>query len=236
MSQVDRRLGELAAQYGLPGGAVEALSALLDVVASDPEAPTTVRRPEDAVDAHVADSLCVLSVPGVREAGDIADLGSGAGFPGLALAAALSGARVRLVEATGRKCLFLARAAERAGLENAEVVHSRAEAWEDGAQACDLVTARALAPLTVIAEYAAPLLRVGGAVVAWKGRRDAGEESDGAYAAAQVGLVAGDVVSVTPFPAARDRHLHLFTKVEPTPARYPRRPGMAAKRPLRPPD
>jgi 16S rRNA (guanine527-N7)-methyltransferase len=227
------RLADLAARYDLDEAAVRALAALLEAVADDADAPTTVRAPADAVDGHVADSLVALDLPAVAAAREIADLGSGAGFPGMALAAALPAARVRLVESAARKCSFLERTAARAGLANVEAVHARAEAWDEGRQACDLVTARALAPLSVLAEYAAPLLREQGVLVAWKGRRNAQEEADGAYAAEQLGLEPVEVRRVQPFPAARERHLHVMRKVAPTPPRFPRRPGMAAKRPLR---
>jgi 16S rRNA (guanine527-N7)-methyltransferase len=231
---VAERLAQLASRYELDEAAARALAALLETLSDDPEAPTTLRVPGEAVDAHVADSLVALELPIVGIAREIADLGSGAGFPGLALAAAMPGTRVRLVESAARKCAFLERAAARAGIANAEVVRARAEAWEEGREACDVVTARALAPLSVLAEYAAPLLREEGALVAWKGRRDAREEADGAYAAAQLGLEPVEVRHVRPFAAARDRHLHVLRKVAPTPPGFPRRPGMAAKRPLRP--
>jgi 16S rRNA (guanine527-N7)-methyltransferase len=94
------------------------------------------------------------------------------------------------------------------------------------------VTARAVAALPVLVEYAAPLLRAGGALVAWKGARDPDEEAAGAGAAAALGLEVGAVLHVKPFPEARERHLHVFRKIAPTPAGFPRRPGMAAKRPL----
>ena len=223
---------ELAARWELEDRAVARLEALLYVVEADPHAPTTVRARAEAVDAHLADSLVALELPGVRVARRVADLGSGAGFPGLALAAALPGARVSAVESAGRRCDFLRRAVQAAGLENVEVVHARAEAWREGTGACDLVTARALASLPVLAEYAAPLLREGGTLVAWKGRRDPGEEAAGAAAAEQLGLEPQEVRRVEPFPAARDRHLHVYRKTAPTPARFPRRAGMAAKRPL----
>jgi 16S rRNA (guanine527-N7)-methyltransferase len=96
----------------------------------------------------------------------------------------------------------------------------------------DLVTARALAALPVVVEYAAPLLAVGGALVAWRGRPDRDAEATGAGAAAQVGLEPGEVRQVEPYSAARDRHLHVFRKTTPTPPRFPRRPGIARKRPL----
>jgi len=203
------------------------------VVASDPTAPTTVTDPVEAVDVHAADSLVGLEVDAVRAAGTLADLGAGAGFPGLVLAAALPRARVVLVESVGRKAEFLRRTADAVGLARVEVVAARAEEWRPGLGACDVVTARALAPLNVLAEYAAPLLRDAGVLVAWKGRRDADEERDGAAAAARLGLAVEEVRSVHPWPEAQARHLHVLRKVAPTPPGFPRRPGMARKRPLR---
>jgi 16S rRNA (guanine527-N7)-methyltransferase len=183
----------------------------------------------------VADSLSGLDLAAVRGAGRIADIGAGAGFPGLALAVALPGAGVDLVEATARKCETIARLAEAAEVDNARAVPARAEQWAagEGAGAYDVVTARALASLAVLVEYAAPLLRTGGALVAWKGARDEEEEDAGARAAAEVGLEPVEVLPVTPFTGARDRHLHIFRKVAPTPERYPRRAGMARKRPIK---
>ncbi len=189
--------------------------------------------PREAVDVHVADSLVGLEVEDVRRARVIADLGAGAGFPGLVLAAALPAARVVLVESVGRKAEFLRRAAGALGLAGAEVVALRAEEWRAGLGACDVVCARALAPLNVLVEYAAPLLRDRGALVAWKGRRDAGEERDGAAAAVRLGLEVEAVRQVHPWPGAQARHLHVVRKVAPTPEGFPRRPGMARKRPLR---
>jgi 16S rRNA (guanine527-N7)-methyltransferase len=81
-------------------------------------------------------------------------------------------------------------------------------------------------------EYGAPLLREGGVLVAWKGARDADEEAAGAAAASQVGMAAAEVLSVRPFEASENRHLHVFRKISPTPPGFPRRPGMARKRPL----
>jgi 16S rRNA (guanine527-N7)-methyltransferase len=232
-AEVAVRLARLAARYELPAGADGLLAALLDLVAAEPAAITAVRDPAEAVDVHVADALVALDVPAVRAAHRIADLGSGGGFPGLALAIALPAAHVALVESVGRKCAFLARAAASLGLANVEVANARAEAWEEGLGAHDLVAARALAPLPVVIEYAAPLLQRGGVLVAWKGRPDPAEEADGRAAAAALGMSEPDAVPVEPFPGSRDHHLYLSSKVSPTPARYPRRAGMARKRPIR---
>ena len=177
-----------------------------------------------------------LEVPQVRRARWIADIGSGAGFPGLVLAVALPSARVDMIESVSRKCAVIDRLTHAAGLDN-EIVRAlpmRAEeraAW-GGRELCDVVTARAVAALPVLVEYAAPLLAEGGTFVAWKGARDEDEEARGTKAAAEVGLGPEAVVEVQPFPDVRDRNLVVYRKVSPTPERFPRRPGMAVKRPL----
>ena len=231
--EVSTRLAELADRYGLRASAADRLALLLELVAAEPSSITTVRDPAQGIDVHVADSLVALELPEVRDARRIADLGSGGGFPGLVLAIALPDARVALVERVGRKVSFLRAAIERLELGNAGAIRARAEAWPEGMGEHELVTARALAPLTVLVEYAAPLLSVGGSLVAWKGARDRAEEADGSAAAVALGMGELHVRPVAPFRAARDRHLYLSSKVSPTPPEYPRRPGMARKRPLR---
>ena len=223
------RLEELGRRFGVPPAGLRALAAILELQASDPAASTTVRDVRAALDRHVADSLVALDLPVVRGARTIADLGAGAGWPGLALAAALPDARVALVESATRHCRYLARAVEAGRLENAEVVHARVEEW--GGEH-DVVTARAVASLPVLCEYAAPLLVDGGVLVAWKGAAPATEVAAGATAASLVGLEPAEVVDVDPFPEAEHRTLHVFRKIAPTPERFPRRPGMAVKRPL----
>jgi 16S rRNA (guanine527-N7)-methyltransferase len=225
-------ISELAGRYGLTEPAVVQLEALVQRVATDPTAPTTVTDRAGILRNHLADSLAALELPMVRDATAIADLGSGAGFPGLPLAVGLPDAHVSLVESNARKCAFMDGAIVAIGVRNATPVHRRAEAWPDGIGACDLVTARALAPLAVVAEYAAPLLVPGGTLVAWRGRRDPEDEAAGARAAAELGLAPREPIHVEPYPGALHRHLHVMVKVAATPGRFPRRPGVARKRPL----
>lgn len=226
-------IAELAARHGLAMDAEERLERLMSALAAEPDPHTTAAVGAEAVRTHLADSLAALELPEVAGAARIADVGAGAGFPGLALAVALPLARVDLIEAAGRKCALIGRLAAAGGVDNATAVHARAEEHAAGAAAAyDLVTARAVASLPVLVEYAAPLLQTGGVFVAWKGRRDAAEESSAARAAAELGLERGRIEAVEPFPGVRDRHLHLYSKVKDTPDGFPRRPGMAAKRPL----
>ena len=227
-------LQELADRHGLAPSAAESLAALLRGLENEPDPPTTLRGPQQILDGHLADSLAGLAVGQLSEAVGIADVGAGAGFPGLALAAALPASRVDLIESNAKKSAVIDRLAAVAGLTNARVLPVRAEEWAAGEGACayDAVTARAVAPLAVLAEYAAPLLRIGGALVAWKGARDPGEEGAGASAAEQLGMRVERVVPVRPFASARRRHLHVYVKERPTGARFPRRVGVARKRPL----
>ena len=229
---VRSRLAELAERFGLPPAAADQLETLLDLVAAEPASITAVRDPAEGVDVHVADSLVALGLEPVRMASRVADLGSGGGFPGLVLATALPGLRHSLVESVGRKCAFLERAAASMGLGNVGVVNARAEEWVGGLGANDLVIARAVGPLPVLVEYAAPLLAPGGALVAWKGRRDPREEADGAAAAEVLAMQRPEPHRVDPFPGAGERNLYLSLKVGSTPDGYPRRPGMARKRPI----
>jgi 16S rRNA (guanine527-N7)-methyltransferase len=225
-------IGALVRRYGLPAATATSLLSLIDLLSADEHAPSAVRDARSAVDVHLADSLVALELAEVARAGAVADVGSGAGFPGLPLALALPGVRLSLVEANQRKAAFLERAVAAAGMTNVKVVNLRVEEWSDGLGSCDLVTARAVAALPVVVEYAAPLLRVGGAFVAWRGQRDLEAERAGARAAAALGLEPSPPRRVRPYPGAEHRYLHVMSKVMDTPARFPRRPGVALKRPL----
>jgi 16S rRNA (guanine527-N7)-methyltransferase len=205
---------------------------LLEALAAEPDPHTTVSSPAEAIDVHVADSLSGLEVEELARARRIADVGAGAGFPGLVLAIALPRAQVDLIESAGRKTAVIGRLAQAAQIDNATAVTARAEEWAAIPRAYDAVVARAVAALPVLVEYAAPLLREGGLLVAWKGARAEDEEAAGERAAEQVGLARERVLKVEPFAGARDRHLHVYRKISPTPDRFPRRAGMAVKRPL----
>ena len=217
----------------------ETFAPLLAALAAEPDPHTTVSDPEAALEVHVADSLSGLEVPELSSARRIADMGAGAGFPGLVLAIAIPRAEVDLIESAGRKTAVIDRLIQASELTNARSITTRVEDYArvpaplgGGREAYDVVTARAVGPLAVLVEYAAPLLRPDGVLVAWKGARDEAEERAGAAAAELVGMAARQVLPVRPYPASENRHLHVFRKIAPTPAEFPRRAGMARKRPL----
>ena len=216
-----------------PTAAEPALEALLEMLA-DPRAPISASTVKRARDVHIEDSLSGLEIESLAEARRVADLGSGAGLPGLVLAACRPDARFDLIESLGRKGEFLRETAGRMGLENVTVICERSEDWasSQGREAYDAVTARAVGSLATLAELASPLLHDAGVLVAWKGARSEAEEAGGARAAAELAMEPVEVRSVRPYPGSRDRHIHLLRKNGPTPNGLPRRPGMAAKRPF----
>jgi 16S rRNA (guanine527-N7)-methyltransferase len=233
MDPTDRRLAALVGEHGLERDVAPALRTLLDLIAIEPASITAIRDPRAGADAHVADALSGLRVDELRAARRIVDLGSGAGIPGIVLALALPTATVALIESTARKAAFLAAAVAALGLgARVEVVADRAESWPDGLGRAGAVTARAVGPLAVLLEYAAPLLARSGALVAWKGRCDPAEVDAAVRAAAALGMSPPAARRVEPFPGAGERYLYISSKVKDTPPNYPRRPGMASKRPL----
>jgi 16S rRNA (guanine527-N7)-methyltransferase len=230
----EQRLRSLADRYTLAPTAVAQLRRFVELLVGDPLAPTAIRDRFDVINHHLADSLVALKLTPVRRARVALDLGSGAGLPGIPLAIAGPGTTWVLLESSARKCAFLERAVSACGITNIEVVHARAELFGDGAGQHDLVASRAVAKLVVTAEYAAPLLRVGGSLVAWAGRRSRADETAAAQGGRELGMEGPDVLRVEPFPEAEYRHLYVMSKVKATPSRFPRRPGAALKRPLAP--
>lgn len=209
------------------------LRRVLELLRDERASVSSVTEPERAWEVHVEDSLTGLEIGQLREAGRIADIGSGAGFPGLVLAVALDAPRVDLIESVGRKCEFMRRAIEAAEIANATVLNARSEqlARREGREAYDVVVARAVGRLSTLAELASPLLRDGGILVAWKGRRDEEEERQLASAADRLAMAPEEILDVGDRAGSRHRHLHVVRKVGPTPGDLPRRAGMAKKRP-----
>lgn len=187
------------------------------------------------IDKHFLDSLsCVRALhPGLM--GPAIDVGSGAGFPGLVLKIAFPDRPFVLLDATEKRIRFLERVIAGLGLVGVKAVHARAEEAAqrpEFRERFDVVLARAVAPLRVLAEFTLPFARPGGQVIAQKGPEVAAEL---AAAAPALHLLGGGIPTIDVFPLpATDlrRSLISIPKERPTPPAYPRRPGSAKKRPL----
>ena len=193
----------------------------------------------EAIDRNYLDCVAPLvgGPPGAWGFPDIeaaVDVGSGAGFPGIPLAIMLPDVRFTLIDALAKRVDFLRAVIAELGL-NAEALHLRAEdAARTGGlrERFDLATARAVAPMNALCEYLLPLVRVGGYVLALKGPGLDDELRDAENALAILG---GRLERVQPLPMPGrdwDHRAAWIEKVEPTPDKYPRRAGMAEKRPL----
>jgi 16S rRNA (guanine527-N7)-methyltransferase len=176
---------------------------------------------------HVEDSLTGLDVPELHQATRIADVGAGAGFPGLVLAVALPESHVDLIESVSRKTAFIARAAESAGILNASAVTARAEdvARGEARETYDVVTSRAVGRLSTLAELASPLLRQNGVLVAWKGKRDEEEEEQLERASEALAMTPEQILDVGHRAGSEHRHLHVIRKTAATPRTSPASPA-----------
>jgi 16S rRNA (guanine527-N7)-methyltransferase len=195
---------------------------------------TRVVEPDAVARLHLLDALAALPLVDAAPVERGLDLGSGGGVPGIVLAICRPRIRWTLVDAVRKKADALRGFAAELRLENVAVVAERGEQLArhpNHRERHDVVTARACAALPVLAEYALPLLAVGGRLLAWKGRIDDAEMEAGARAAAMLG---GEVPTVVPagHPALGDHRFVTVTKIGPTPDRYPRRPGEPSRRPL----
>lgn len=208
------------------------LEIVLELLAKERASVSSVTD-DRAWQVHVEDSLTGLEVPELREAKRIADLGAGAGFPGLVLAVVLADAQIDLIESVSRKTAFIARAAEAAEIPNATARSARAEdlARGDSRDSYDIVTARAVGRLSTLAELASPLLKEGGVLIAWKGRRDGDEEAQMDRASISLAMTPERILDVGHRAGSEHRHLHVIRKSGPTPDNLPRNPGIAKKRP-----
>lgn len=218
----------------LDRGELARLDPMLELLAASHVSLSSITDPSEARKVHVADSLSGLACSEVREARHALDLGAGGGFPGIPLATFLPGCEFTLIDSVRRKVDFMNEVISALGLTNARAVKARSEQWAraEGREAYDLVTARAVAPLAVLAELASPLLREGGHLVAWKGEPEPESELAIAENFDKLGMEVLRQEPVIPFKGSRERRLYVLSKAGPTPPGLPRREGMARKRPL----
>lgn len=194
---------------------------------------TTITGPTEAAEKHFLDSMLLL--PDLEEYNQpsMVDVGSGAGFPGLPLKICRPDIQMTFMDSVGKKIAFIAMVIKKLGLEGTKTVHTRAEEHAAGyKEYYDIAVSRAVAEARVLMELTLPLVRVGGRVVISKGP---GVEDELKAAENAVKTLGGEVERVREFflPVSGDKRAVVrIAKVRSTPEKYPRRPGMPAKRPL----
>ena len=196
---------------------------------------TAIRDVESIRVKHFLDSYsCVLAwkaIPPLR----LIDVGTGAGFPGIPLKIIYPTTHVTLVESVGKKAMFCQHIISKLGLEDIDVVQSRAEdigQLPAHRESYDWAVARAVANMTVLSEYLLPLVKVGGHVLAQKGESGPAEAQSAEKAMKLLGGKLKQLIPVNLPGVADDRFLVIVDKVAATPGNYPRKAGIPAKTPL----
>lgn len=237
LSAIKAALGKAAAQHGwnLHEEHISNLDLFVDsLLEANKKLNLVSSRAAVHITDHVLDSLSFLDCGLLDRDCQVADIGSGAGLPGLVLAIARPEASFYLIESHAGKARFLSDTIASIGINNIRVINDRVETLAhlpEYREKFDIVTARAVAGLAVLLEYGLPLLKTNGHLVAAKGAKARLEVREAEAAAQILGGELGDFVSVG-YDGLSEKQLVVYRKVTMTPDKYPRRPGMPSKRPI----
>ena len=184
---------------------------------------------------HYLDSVTPLAFSLIPDGAKVADVGSGAGFPGLPLKIAKRDIHLTAIDALLKRLNFLETVKKELSLENFETVHMRAEEAgqnKDLRESFDIATARAVANLSLLSEWCLPLVKVGGSFVALKGPSPKEEIEEARDAIKVLGGEIAGVFDIT-LPGEIPHSIVLIKKISQTPSKYPRKPGKASKQPIK---
>ncbi len=190
---------------------------------------TAIDQKEEVYEKHFLDSIVPLSLYEIQ--GSVADVGTGAGFPGLVWAIVRSDLRVTLIEPTGKRCNFLNAVTQALQLNNVKVVNKRSEECVELRESFDVVTARAVANLQILSELCVPLVKVGGCFLSMKGAQGDEEASNAEHALQVLGCAKAELKE-THLPSGDTRIFVYAAKKKATDAQYPRAYARIKKKPL----
>ena len=201
---------------------------------------TSITDDLEIVDKHFIDSLLLIRYEPLERWIKVADVGAGAGFPSIPIKIYQSDIQLSLLESVGKKARFLGHIVDTIGLDSVDVVNERAEVvarLPEHREQYDLVVARGVARLSVLAEYCLPLVSMGGKFVAYKGHKARAEAEEAEAALEKLGgrferIERNVEAGLEPDSIIGRRAFVFVEKVEETPDKYPRRPGIPRKRPL----
>ncbi|MCQ4087759.1 16S rRNA (guanine(527)-N(7))-methyltransferase RsmG [Saccharibacillus sp. JS10] len=196
---------------------------------------TGITEREQVYEKHFYDSVTLAFFVDMKRVENLADIGSGAGFPGVPLKIVFPHLKLCIIDSLNKRITFLKAVSEGLGLKNAEFLHGRAEEWghkRGYRDSFDLVTARAVARLAVLNEFCLPFVKPGGVFAAMKGTDPTEEITDSAKSLREL---RGEITDVDAFRLPFDdseRHIIRILKTAFTPFKYPRTPGLPLKKPL----
>jgi 16S rRNA (guanine527-N7)-methyltransferase len=197
---------------------------------------TAITEYEDVMKKHFIDSISLIKAYDVTKNVSVIDVGTGAGFPGLALKIAYPNLKITLLDSLNKRINFLDAVIEKLGLSDIDTIHGRAEDYAKKGKLredFDLCVSRAVANLSTLSEYCLPFVKVGGKFISYKSEKIT-EEMNNATGA--ISILGGKIVNQVEFMLPNSdiyRNLFVIDKVKETPSKYPRKAGMASKEPLK---
>lgn len=197
---------------------------------------TAIKEKPEFVLKHFVDSVTAATLPEIKEAKKILDMGTGAGFPGVPLAILFEDKEFLLVDSLKKRLNIIEEICKEIGIKNVKTLHMRAEDMGQNLEyreSFDIVTSRAVANLATLSEYCLPLVKVGGHMLSYKG---AGAEEELEKSSKSIKTLGGSLKRVETFNLAEDAEEHkiiVLEKISSTSKKYPRKAGMPSKAPIR---
>lgn len=196
---------------------------------------TAITEYEDVMKKHFVDSISLIKAYDVNKSASVIDVGTGAGFPGLALKIAYPNLRLTLLDSLNKRISFLDAVIENLGLQDITTIHGRAEDYAKQGklrEQFDLCVSRAVANLSTLSEYCIPFVKIGGQFISYKSEKIAEEQTRADKAIQILGGKAVGQIEFTLPDSAIYRNLFIIEKIKSTPNKYPRKAGLPGKEPL----